>query len=82
MKAVNKGETTQFTAVLTKTPSLEIKINIKDSTMDYQLKEQVKLTSIENSEDYQTIITGATGQVTLMRVKEKHLLFQWITQNI
>ena len=65
VKAVNKGETTQFTAVLTKTPSLEIKINIKDSDDGLPVKgAEVKLTSIENSEDYQTIITGATGQVT------------------
>jgi hypothetical protein len=64
VKEVKQGETTQFNAILTKTPSLEVTVTIRDSSDGLPIKgAEVKLTSIENNEDYQTIITGATGQV-------------------
>lgn len=64
-KEVKRGEITQFTAVLTKTPSSTITLSVKDLSTGLPVKSaEVKLSSIENSEDYQTKITGATGQLT------------------
>ncbi len=64
-KEVKKGETTQFTAILTKTPSSTISISVKDSSTNLPVKgAEVKLASVTNSEDFQTQVTGATGQLT------------------
>ena len=63
-KEVKKGETTQFTAILTKTPSSTILISVKDSTTDLPVRgAEVKLAAVQNSEDAQTQLTGATGQL-------------------
>jgi hypothetical protein len=63
-KEIKKGETTQFTAVLTKTPSSTLSISVKDASTELPIKSaEVKIASVLNPEDFQTKITGATGQV-------------------
>ncbi len=64
-KEIKKGETTQFTAVLTKTPASIIAINVKDILSGLPVKgAEVKLASTQNTEEFQTQLTGATGQLT------------------
>jgi len=62
-KNVLRGETTAFTAALTRTQATKITINVKDSATGLPIRgAEVKLTSTTNTNDILTKITGSTGQ--------------------